>query len=148
MGSEMCIRDRDKLRQDSKLLDPANAERNENMKLAYVGILKSMGLVIKSLQMAKFLHNPPPTPEYEINVTRLCSKCQNPVKDSWRMCTTCKFGDRGHLCCLCHRPMKGYVAACLACGHAGHPVHLQEWFKTRENCPTGCGCKCLAMMSM
>jgi hypothetical protein len=32
---------------------------------------------------------------------------------------------------------------CLSCGHGGHTAHLTQWFKSENECPTGCGCQCL-----
>lgn len=45
-------------------------------------------------------------------------------------------------CALCLQPVRGVYVWCPGCGHGGHVKHLQEWFKTNKECPTGCGHKC------
>ena len=30
-----------------------------------------------------------------------------------------------------------------SCGHGGHTLHLAEWFVGNDECPTGCGCRCV-----
>ena len=39
----------------------------------------------------------------------------------------------------------GLVLLCVAtsCGHGGHTLHLAEWFVVEDECPTGCGCRCV-----
>ena len=45
-------------------------------------------------------------------------------------------------CALCLQPVRGVYVWCPGCGHGGHVKHLQEWFATNKECPTGCGHKC------
>ncbi|XP_068621024.1 GATOR2 complex protein WDR59 [Battus philenor] len=46
-------------------------------------------------------------------------------------------------CAVCALPVRGLAVACALCGHAGHAHHLLKWFTHHDNCPTGCGCKCV-----
>ena len=48
-----------------------------------------------------------------------------------------------NLCDMLHVTPPGSSSFCLACGHGGHAFHVDEWFKTHDMCPTGCGCYCL-----
>lgn len=46
------------------------------------------------------------------------------------------------------RPVASWMTWCQSCRHGGHLVHIQEWFKTHQECPvTCCNCKCFAIDS-
>lgn len=47
------------------------------------------------------------------------------------------------ICVICRLPVKGATNHCLKCGHGGHTMHMHQWFKFHDQCPTGCGCDCL-----
>jgi hypothetical protein len=38
----------------------------------------------------------------------------------------------------------GSANFCLVCGHGGHTQHMMTWFANEDQCPSGCGCRCLA----
>lgn len=46
-------------------------------------------------------------------------------------------------CSVCCMTVKGLYAWCQACGHGGHPSHIEEWFEDNLECPTGCGHQCV-----
>jgi hypothetical protein len=50
----------------------------------------------------------------------------------------------GLRCCVCEVPVRGVATMCPFCGHGGHRSHLQDWFAVQSECPSGCGCRCLA----
>jgi len=56
------------------------------------------------------------------------------------MCNTCK--SLVSRCAICEQLVRGVYVWCQGCGHAGHLEHMNEWFKTETECPTGCGHKC------
>lgn len=46
------------------------------------------------------------------------------------------------------RPVSSWMTWCQSCRHGGHLVHIQEWFKTHQECPvTCCNCKCFSVDS-
>lgn len=46
------------------------------------------------------------------------------------------------------RPVASWMTWCQSCRHGGHLVHIQEWFKSHQECPvTCCNCKCFAIDS-
>jgi hypothetical protein len=46
------------------------------------------------------------------------------------------------------RPVSSWMTFCQTCRHGGHLIHIQEWFKTHQECPvTCCSCKCFAVDS-
>jgi len=38
--------------------------------------------------------------------------------------------------------VNGLFNWCPFCCHGGHSDHLENWFKSNEYCPSGCGHKC------
>jgi RING/Ubox like zinc-binding domain len=68
-----------------------------------------------------------------------CRSCRWRLTDAL-VCRECDaFGFR---CIVCRVAVRGLTAACMRCGHGGHPHHLREWFRENVTCPTGCGCEC------
>lgn len=49
---------------------------------------------------------------------------------------------------MCQLSVRGQSMFCLACGHGGHTMHVQEWFSLHNVCPSGCGCRCLFSQSV
>lgn len=39
-------------------------------------------------------------------------------------------------------PIKGMMLWCQICGHGGHYMEMKQWFKTHDQCPSGCQHKC------
>ena len=69
----------------------------------------------------------------------LCNMSLCVLKLSWaRTATMCKSYTSPPVCL--HVGLSNF---CLSCGHGGHALHLQEWFRKHTTCPTGCGCRCL-----
>lgn len=56
-------------------------------------------------------------------------------------CSVCK--KHSLVCSMCRIPVKGAANFCIDCGHGGHTEHMEEWFQTQLECPTGCGCQCI-----
>lgn len=133
--------------EDCKLIDPANHDRNESIKAWYSQFLRGLGMVNKSLEVAKFLKSNPDEPAYRFEAVRSCGGCQKTVQDG-KYCPDCPKSDRGRVCQLCRIPVRGILSICLACGHGGHVGHLRDWFSTRARCPSpACKCRCLEMMA-
>src|SRR5688572_10164157 len=45
-------------------------------------------------------------------------------------------------CSICEQPVSGIYSSCAKCGHGGHILHIENWFKVNLQCSTGCGCFC------
>lgn len=65
-----------------------------------------------------------------------CSVCQLPVRGTRRDVRRAF---------IAYSYTKGLSSFCMYCGHGGHTVHLQSWFKSSPLCASGCGCRCLEM---
>jgi hypothetical protein len=131
----------------STLLDPAKAERNEQIKRWYSQFLRDLGMEMKSLEMAKFLKYYPDEQAHRVDVSSACDGCSGSATENVDIsnCANCAKS-RPRMCVVCRLPVRGLVSVCLHCGHGGHVGHLREWFLTREQCPAACGCPCLEKM--
>jgi hypothetical protein len=72
--------------------------------------------------------------------TAAASDSASPSSSSSPWCRSCR--SPVSRCALCLQPVRGVYVWCPGCGHGGHVKHLQEWFETNKECPTGCGHKC------
>lgn len=73
-----------------------------------------------------------------ISLFSKCPHCHEPTSTNY--CNACS--NYAFRCTICDTAVRGLFTVCSDCGHGGHTAHLQEWFKTRKQCPTGCGCLC------
>ena len=69
-----------------------------------------------------------------------CNLCRRSLQRSGWLCDACK--SITNTCSLCHLVVRGLYVWCRGCSHGGHLVHIMEWFKKNEACPTGCGHIC------
>jgi len=70
-----------------------------------------------------------------------CHRCgEHANGDAW-WCDVCN----GHavICSVCEVFVKGVGVFCSACGHGGHSAHMKMWFENSDECPRGCGCRCV-----
>lgn len=72
-------------------------------------------------------------------VHSLCAKCNKFMSSVGWFCNNCK---EMTVCTICHQIVRGVYVWCQGCAHGGHLQHLQEWFKEKRQCPTGCGHLC------
>jgi len=71
----------------------------------------------------------------------LCNLCGEKNRNGSTLCSSCNsFLFR---CVVCETACKGLFTYCLYCGHGGHASHLFDYFQLRQECPTGCGCRCV-----
>jgi hypothetical protein len=47
-------------------------------------------------------------------------------------------------CAVCSLPARSITSVCRLCGHGGHLAHMRQWFAEFDECPSGCGCACMA----
>ena len=40
-------------------------------------------------------------------------------------------------------PCRGLFSFCGVCFHGGHIDHIEQWFRTHDECPYGCGHRCI-----
>ncbi|XP_046736696.1 GATOR complex protein WDR24 [Diprion similis] len=70
-----------------------------------------------------------------------CTTCTKPLQRSAWLCDRCHTS-RHALCSVCHQVVRGVYAWCQGCAHGGHVIHMNEWFESNRQCPTGCGHIC------
>lgn len=79
---------------------------------------------------------PPPLPtEFGL----YCCHCRSQARGT--QCPSCKR--LTFQCAICHVAVRGSSNFCLSCGHGGHTGHMMDWFRRQDECPAGCGCRCL-----
>ncbi|XP_058806827.1 GATOR complex protein WDR24 [Phymastichus coffea] len=70
-----------------------------------------------------------------------CSACTKALQRSAWLCDRCHSSQHA-LCSICHQVVRGIYVWCQGCSHGGHVNHINEWFNTNKQCPTGCGHAC------
>uniref|UniRef100_A0A3P8YKN9 RWD domain-containing protein n=1 Tax=Esox lucius TaxID=8010 RepID=A0A3P8YKN9_ESOLU len=123
---------------NKKLLDPTNTLQFDDFKKYYGEILHRWGLKEKRAEVLKFI-SCPPEPHRGIEFGVYCCHCRSQACGT--QCAVCKRFT--FQCAICHVAVRGSSNFCLSCGHGGHTSHMMEWFRTQDECPTGCGCRCL-----
>ncbi|XP_059471344.1 GATOR complex protein WDR59 isoform X2 [Neocloeon triangulifer] len=122
----------------SKMLDEKNSELHDCFKRVYAEILYRWELLEARAQVLKYVST---NIEVHKGVEFLtdCLHCSKPAQGP-----SCIFCKRLALqCAICHVSVRGSANFCLVCGHGGHTQHMTSWFAKENQCPTGCGCKCL-----
>ena len=85
-------------------------------------------------------HSPPLT-----HCATLCHTvpgCNKPLPNEDRSTRCRKCQKVAAQCSLCQLPVHGLQVWCQGCGHGGHLGEIQAWFRTEEECPSGCGHRC------
>ncbi|XP_055756035.1 GATOR complex protein WDR59-like [Salvelinus fontinalis] len=131
-------REREQHDMNKRLLDPANTMQFDDFKKCYGEILHRWGLKEKRAEVLKFT-SCPPEPHKGIEFGVYCCHCRSQARGT--QCAVCKRFT--FQCAICHVAVRGSSNFCLSCGHGGHTSHMMEWFRTQDQCPTGCGCQCL-----
>ncbi|KAL4234056.1 GATOR complex protein wdr59 [Mactra antiquata] len=121
-----------------RLLDPSKYGQYDNFLKVYADILYRWGLANQCTEILKHV-TLPPEPHAGIEFGVQCYNCRADVRGA--KCGTCKM--QAFNCVICHIGVRGASNFCLNCGHGGHTLHMKEWFKKEESCPTGCGCQCM-----
>lgn len=104
----------------------------------YCEVLYKWGLYTKRVEIFEFLSEKPVDLDSKFEFNKRCNKCSSLCENS--KCKKCN----AHMmyCSICELPVNGLSIYCIACGHGGHYDHLFEWFKSNEDCPCACGCRC------
>ena len=105
----------------------------------FVQLLQKFEMHSKKAEFLKLLNVVMPSSPYKCLSSSLCSSCQLPLLSN--RCRRCSY-KCSNLCSICQSPVQTLSYFCGKCHHGGHTEHIVEWFKTRTNCPTGCGCMC------
>ncbi|XP_061127715.1 GATOR2 complex protein WDR59-like isoform X3 [Syngnathus typhle] len=121
-----------------RLLDPTNTPQFDDFKKCYAEILYRWDLRDKRADVLKFA-SCPPEPHQGVELCVLCCHCGSPSRGT--QCVACKR--LSFQCVVCHVAVRGSSHFCLGCGHGGHTGHMMDWFRKQEQCPAGCGCRCL-----
>uniref|UniRef100_H3BW40 WD repeat domain 59 n=1 Tax=Tetraodon nigroviridis TaxID=99883 RepID=H3BW40_TETNG len=131
-------REREQHDMNKRLLDPTNMLQFDDFKKSYGEILHRWGLRDKRADVLKFA-SCAPEPHKGIEFGVYCCHCRSQARGT--QCAVCK-----HLafqCAVCHVAVRGSSNFCLSCGHGGHTGHMMDWFRRQDECPAGCGCRCL-----
>ncbi|XP_067104837.1 GATOR2 complex protein WDR59 isoform X3 [Osmerus mordax] len=131
-------REREQHDMNKRLLDPANTLQFDDFKKCYGEILHRWGLKEKRADVLKFA-SCPPEPHKGIEFGVYCCHCRSQARGT--QCAVCKRFT--FQCAICHVAVRGSSNFCLSCGHGGHTTHMMDWFRSQDECPTGCGCHCL-----
>ncbi|CAB4061268.1 WDR59 [Lepeophtheirus salmonis] len=132
-------------KKDLMLLDPSKNKLYDDVKGAYAELLLRMGLNSKATQVRKRRSSMAiqDTSSYIVFTTRQCPSCLRTIRGG-SCCRYCNDGGSVSSCSLCQLPCRGVTSVCIYCNHGGHLGHIVEWFRTHDQCPTGCGCRCVA----
>ncbi|XP_030582001.1 GATOR complex protein WDR59 isoform X1 [Archocentrus centrarchus] len=131
-------REREQHDMNKRLLDPANTLQFDDFKKCYGEILYRWGLRDKRAEVLKFA-SCPPEPHKGIEFGVFCCHCRSQARGT--QCAVCKR--LTFQCAICHVAVRGSSNFCLSCGHGGHTSHMMDWFRRQDECPAGCGCRCL-----
>ncbi|XP_077569374.1 GATOR2 complex protein WDR59 isoform X2 [Stigmatopora nigra] len=136
-------RERERHELNKRLLDPANAPQFDDFKKCYAEILYRWDLRDKRADVLKFASCSPES-HRGVELRVLCCHCGSPGRGA--QCAACKR--HSFRCAVCHVAVRGSSHFCLSCGHGGHTGHMMDWFRKRDQCPAGCGCRCLRQSNM
>ncbi|XP_054627018.1 GATOR complex protein WDR59 isoform X3 [Dunckerocampus dactyliophorus] len=123
---------------NKRLLDPTNTLQFDDFKKCYSEILYRWGLRDKRADVLKFA-SCPPEPHQGVEFGVFCCHCRSQARGT--QCAVCKR--LTFQCAVCHVAVRGSSHFCLSCGHGGHTGHMMDWFRHQDECPAGCGCRCL-----
>ncbi|KAJ1524264.1 hypothetical protein ONE63_010778 [Megalurothrips usitatus] len=124
------------------MLDEKKTCLYDEYKRVYADVLHRWGLLDARAQVMKYMSSGPEV-HRGVEFVAECQHCC--VTSSRASCVDCK---RLSLqCVICHISVRGPSNVCLVCGHGGHTLHMQTWFRKETRCPTGCGCSCLVESS-
>ncbi|XP_077503120.1 WD repeat domain 59 isoform X2 [Amblyomma americanum] len=126
-------------RANCKLLDPTKSAHYDEFKKKYAEILYKWKLYEQRACVLKCLSTSPPKVK-AVDFITVCHYCKSDVRSV--QCDECKKLTLH--CIVCHLAVRGQLHFCVSCGHGGHVEHLLDWFRTQSQCPSGCGCRCLA----
>ncbi|CAG8770106.1 372_t:CDS:2, partial [Acaulospora morrowiae] len=124
----------------------------DQFRLAYSGLLYHWGLYEARAEVLKFMSfvkttvgSPLGEMMQPLEIGVYCYRCGAQIKPNTK-CGNCKhLSGIGIKCSICHQIVKGLTTFCISCRHGGHTLHIREWFASGyEECPTGCGCPCVA----
>ncbi|XP_068166100.1 GATOR2 complex protein WDR59 isoform X2 [Antennarius striatus] len=131
-------RDREQHDMNKRLLDPTNTLQFDDFKKSYGEILYRWGLRGKRADVLKF-SSCPPEGHRGIDFGVFCCACGSPSRGA--QCSACRR--LTFRCAVCHVSVRGSSNFCLSCFHGGHTSHMMDWFRQQDECPAGCGCRCL-----
>lgn len=136
----------DKIERDS-ILDPDYMLQYDYYKKIYADVLYRWKLIEKRALLLQTIQSQLLSEDeslYHLPFATLCpsERCTADKRLCHDVfCSVCK--KHSFVCSMCRIPVKGAANFCIDCGHGGHTEHMEEWFQTQLECPTGCGCQCI-----
>lgn len=126
-------------RANCKMLNPGKTSQYDEYKKKYAEILYKWKLYEQRAWVLNCLSTSPPKIK-AVDFVAVCHYCKSDVRGV--QCDKCKKLTLH--CIVCHRAVRGELHFCVSCGHGGHVAHMMDWFQSQSECPSGCGCHCLA----
>lgn len=103
----------------------------------YADVLLRWNLLIQRAQLQKTLSVLPRT--WEVMIGLRCGECNSTCHKAKCECKN----KTALICALCRGGVRGPATICSRCGHGGHQQHMKLWFRSEQQCATGCTCECL-----
>ncbi|XP_078610021.1 GATOR2 complex protein WDR24-like [Branchiostoma floridae x Branchiostoma japonicum] len=127
------------------LKDQIEEQIQEHWLMSYVDMLGCFKLWMVATEIVKlsYLIGVPSVGTLNQNSTSIhsnCNHCSKPLTQKGWLCTRCQ--KLVNTCSVCHHVVKGLYVWCQGCSHGGHIHHIQEWLRTNQQCPAGCGHCC------
>jgi hypothetical protein len=136
------IKDEDNLEKDECLPDSITRIQYDAFKKIYANILYQFGLHSQRACLMKYVETSTQQRHSGLDVVPVCNRCHKVARNSDSVrCSPCNIFTIK--CIICRMFVKGLCSVCLLCCHGGHVTHINDWFRTHYECPTGCGCQCL-----
>lgn len=125
------------------LLDPEDETKYRNYRYQYAELLYHWGLPIHRVKLLKFSINKNTKPELvdKLESYNNMNGMYKGVCASWFVDTS-GYSVSQH-CNYCGLKTKRRIFICGNCQHILHANCASEWWNMDDECPSGCGCKCL-----
>ena len=122
-----------------KMIPSSKNKLYDSYILDYAELLYRWKMLKERTELLKCMSSNAHSQLFAAKITSSCDSCGQAV--SGARCVYCH--STGIQCSICRLSCPGMTVVCPRCSHGGHPRHLQSWFASHQQCPTGCGCQCL-----
>lgn len=124
------------------LLEPETEVKCRKYRLQYAEMLYIWQLPLDRAEMLKFNVNCNTDSEYLKAIEQETSlDIYKGIKNVWLDTKDVEL--HNHNCCYCGLKVKSQVFVCGNCQHVTHRACAEIWWENGDECPSGCGCKCI-----
>eukprot|EP00731_Ephydatia_muelleri_P020820 Em0013g547a len=139
--TEDMMEEEDRHKKNFHLMDDHLTRRSSEYQRCYANVLYCWDLLNQRAEVLKCQSETSTNIDVSDPFVSICQKCD---KSHVVRGPTCREARSFvFLCSICNLSVKGSSNICIACGHGGHIKHMLEWFSKDDQCPAGCGCRCL-----